>query len=436
MEALVLIVAEILSLALGGLAAIIPALAMAAVDLIVVLLELLFGITFSSRRLLRRGEQPESNADHGVSTQAAKQTGSRRRHWLLAPLAALAAISVVVNFVFFEVTTRWAVERFASKAGFAVNFEQVEGNIYSGRFNFQNLTVLREPSERTGFDLQIARAAFDVDLWSLIYGPISLESLDFASVRGQITKPAKSTGSEDGPDKIKPKRRFVVERMQIQDTRVKIRGADGTNAEVAIVTALSQPFRSDLAVFDFFFRSTVDAHVDGHPVNITTEAVGTGRRTNWDIKELPVSSVAGLVPRAPIDWFDGGSISAEVSDEWALGGEDTKIETDWRVTMRGVNVKVPSDAGAVERLTAAALAKVVNGRADDVTFDFTIVLDEEDFRNSASLDAADFWKTLVNSVAKSIAARNSREAGEVDDEDSGTKSLLKKLLGRKAKEEP
>jgi hypothetical protein len=433
LEALVLIIAGLLELAVFGVATIVPAFAMAVVDLIGILLHLLFGNAFSLRRPSRETRERKTKIDPIDRMAAASKPRSRLRHLLLVPLAALTVALLAINFAFFEATTRWAVEKFAGKAGFAVRFEHVEGNLFTGRFEFRNLTVLREPSERAGFDLEVAQVALDVNLLSVIFRPISLERLEIASVSGQVTKPAppvnRDSVSQSGLEKIKPKRRFVVETLEIHDARLNILGQDGTDSNIEIVNAMSRPFRSDLAVFDFFFRSTVDARVDGHPINISSEIVRAGRRTSWDIKDFPVSSVAGLVPRAPIDWLDGGTISAIVRDEWSMGSEDTEIDMDWNVTMRGVHVNVPTDAGPVEKLAASALGKVVNGRSDDVSFEFTTVFDEGNFSNTVSLDAAGLWRALVSGIAKAIAARRDEKDVTIKKKINGATTRLKSLFG-------
>ena len=434
MVVLVLIVAELLFPVIGAMVAVSVALAMAVFDLIGLLISALFGVALS-RRSARHDAAPEASVAQAVPTPAKGAPTSRRRHLLLIPFAVVAVASVLVNFIFFEPTTRWAVEKFAAKAGFAVSFETVEGSLYSGRFSFQNLAVVREPSQRAGFDLHIEQAALDVNLWSLIFRPIRLESLAIVSVTGKITKPAKSAqpedGAEDGSGKLKPKRRFIVDRLEIQDVRLTILGPDGTDSDIEIVNALSQPLRSDLAVFDFFFRSTVDARVDGHPISISTEELEAGRRTYWDIRDFPVSSAAGLVPKPPITWFESGSISARVEDRWSLSEDDTSIDMDWSITMRGVSVVVPQDAGPMEKITAFALAKAVNGRADDVTFEFSLVLDRENFRNAVSLDAAGFWKSLVAGLVKASVARHGGDAAESEDRIQDRMLRLKSFLGRR-----
>ena len=145
----------------------------------------------------------------------------------------------------------------------------------------------------------------------------------------------------------------------------------------------------------------------------------------------PVSSVAGLVPKPPITWFESGSISARVEDRWSLSEDDTSIDMDWSITMRGVSVVVPPDAGPMEKITAFALAKAVNGRADDVTFEFSLVLDRENFRNAVSLDAAGFWKSLVAGLVKASVARHGGDAAESEDRIQDRMLRLKSFLGRR-----
>ena len=115
MEVLVLIVAELLFPVIGAMVVVAAALAMAVFDLIGLLISVLFGVAFS-RRSLRNDEEPEASAGQAVPTPAKGATTFRRRHLLHIPLAVVAVASVLVNFVFFEPTARWAVCRGSTRA--------------------------------------------------------------------------------------------------------------------------------------------------------------------------------------------------------------------------------------------------------------------------------------------------------------------------------
>ena len=417
MEALIVLLVEVAILAATLCYTLLGALAMALVDLVGLVIGLLF---HGAHAAAKASERPSPPAPAPAPSRQGKW---RWRHLLLAPFALVLLAGLAVNLFFLDPAARWLFDRFAGRAGLTVEFAAVEGNLLVGRLGFQGLGVARPEGEKAGFDLTAAAVDFDLDISSLALRPVRFERVALAGIAGTVAKPARRAE----PDRITPRARFVIDELSVRDAQVRVTGADGERFDFAVASAESRPLRSEFGVFDFFFRSNVDARIDGHPFRIATGLTPSGRITTWDITDFPANSVAGVVPRAPFTWFEGGTIDARVHDRWAIDGAATRIDMEWSIILDGVSVAPPEGASTIERVTAGALAKVANGREEPVDLAFTLSFDEEQFRNGASLDAADFWRALIAGLGQATGAPE----GAGDQEGPGLAERLRDALQRR-----
>ncbi|MDH3264817.1 MAG: hypothetical protein OEM24_12580 [Paracoccaceae bacterium] len=399
MEGLVIIVAELLFALLGPLFAALGGLAALLLDLLVALL----GALLSGRRRRPEPEAPSPSRPVRVP-----------RAWLhaAAGLGVLVIAGVlVVNALFLAPALRWVLARVEDRTGYAVAFEAAEGNLLSGRLALTGLDVTRNADEGLMLDLAVERARLDVRMTSLLGSEIALESLEIAGVTGRLEpRPRPETGAA-AAGAPRPRRAFTVERAALSaiDVEVAPPGRPPHRLEIALATA--EPFRSRSALFDLFFRSTLDARIDGIPLRVETEAISErGRRTAWAFEEVPVATLAALTARAPVSWLSGGTVTAQVEDEWDL--TETRIDMDWRLVLDRVQAAPPAGAGAAEAVLARALGAALDRAGGSGDFAVTLALDRERLEVVGSDDLGALWEALRDGLAASLTSRTGEAAAE------------------------
>ena len=420
MELLVILLAEALVALLAPLFGLLA-------GLFALLLELLLAL-FTARGLGRRKRRKAvSPAD---TKPGIRQPVSRR--WLHVPaiIAGVAGLAVLVAKVFlFEPTLRYGLNRIGEKTGYAVEFTAASGNLLTGRLALEGVTIRRDAADGPSADLSIGRAAIDVAMLSLLSSERRLETMDISGIRGSLALPPKAEAEAEAGEKKrrKPRRKFVIETGRIADLDLAITPYGAKTHRVEIITAEMAPFRSRLAVFDLFFRSTLDARIDGTSLSVASAPIaGEGRRTEFHFDEVPGVLLADLVGRAPLDWLKDGTISVHVEDEWARA--ERTIDMDWSIVLQGVRVVAPQGSGLTEKLGVAALGKFLNSRDGNADFNLVLTLDQDGLESSTSGDLTALWDALKEGLAAAVAVKTGAAKGVVKDKIDKTGTFLRDLI--------
>ena len=391
-------------------------------------------VAFEFLRVLFRHKSDKNTATqdttptttHATDAEARAQAAFRKRmvSFIGIPVALVIMPVIVANLFFFEPVARWATDRISSQTGMTIAYDEVEGDLFAGQLSITGLTV-RKPAE-TGaeIDLAVQNATIDVSVLSVLTRERQVQELMIEGVDGRFaaSAPAVTEGSKDArPDTAKKKSYFAVSNLRISDVSVEIIPVDRPAIQLQILDAKSQHFRSRFAAIDFFFRSNLDARVNGVPLSVKTEAVTENSlRTAWRLESAPVELIGDLINRAPATWFQDGSLTIEVDDFWDL--DDLTVDMDWRLFLEGAQIAAPEGAGLRERALAAALNKFVERRPEGVELAFQLYLDEESFEASGSRDLTALWDAFLPALqsmleSKGIAIGQSDEPSieEVDD---------------------
>jgi len=430
MEALVVLLAEFLT------AFLVPALILAA-ELAALLLTLLLDLVL----WLFVGKRRSASSSKGTPSAPRRSWKDTLQNWAAAAqlvrkpaligLALTTGILALANTVFFERTVRLILAMVGQRTGTELAFTSVSGNLFSGRFAFQDLSARRVSDTRSSFDLKARNFSVDLDLLTLLDPPIVFDKLSVDSVTGTFRQPEKPRGAagQNGgsAERIKAKRKFVIENLAMSDVNVAISRGEGAPAAILLKSVTSTPFRSNYAIFDTLFRSNVSGQIDGHDISISTQRTDSGRTTQWRMPDLPVASVSRFVTKPPIGWLREGVLNISVDDRWSRGNQ-TEIDMDWNIRMQGARAEVSEDAGAMERMLAVPIISYINSRDGNVDLRFKLVMDESQFENMASLDARALWDTLLRSMASSIATSTGGDTEDarqaVDKAVEGFKSFL------------
>ncbi|MGB7260758.1 MAG: hypothetical protein WBC68_01705 [Albidovulum sp.] len=394
MELLVILLAEALAALLAPLFGLLGA-------ILALLLEAIFLLISS---LLGGRSKARAARDPAPERRPVQYALSRR--WLHIPAIFAVLIGGVllgINAFFFEPALRFGLDRVGERTGYDVQFDAASGSLLNGHVVLEGASVTRGGAAGPVADIKAEHVVLDVALLSLLSSERRIERLELSGVTGALALPAVEAVDAKAEPQKKQRRRFVVEDVRIADVDLSVAHGSQTPYRIEIVRAEAAPFRSRLAVFDLFFRSNLEARIDGTPLRVATrEIAGQGRRTEWDFDQVPGVLLARFVPRAPVNWLKAGMISVHVEDEWAR--EDRRIDMDWTIALDGVRVSAPEGAGIPERVSIAALDKVLALRDGDADFNFTLDLDREGLETSSSGDLTALWDALKDGVAAAVAA--------------------------------
>jgi hypothetical protein len=434
MEALVILLAEFL------VAFVAPAVVLA-VEIATILIGLLIELATWLMFAKRRAAFPSRTISSAVSAWR-KETVGRFERWsgIFRVVTAVAFVGLVltttclilVNTLFFEPTIRQVVGLVAKRAGTELEFKSVSGNLFTGRFAFESITAKRVSDSKGSIDLKVGGVSGDIDLRTLLIGPISFTRLSVDTVSGTFHEPERrGTGDNVRDDgRIRAKRRFRIENLTLLNVDVALSKGDAAPVAVSLKSVTSAPLRSNFAVFDFLFRSNVAGQIDGHDILISTRNTDGGRITQWRMPDLPIASVSRFVTTPPIGWLREGTVTVSVDDRWALAKRG-EIDMDWNIGMRGARAEPRQGASVLELTLALPIIGYISSKDGNVDLRFKLAMNESQFEDVVSPDAGALWTTLVRSMSKAIATATGTKPEEaqrgIDNAVKGFKGFLDRV---------
>jgi len=341
-----------------------------------------------------------------TSTTIATSRVAKIAAMILASLAGLALLAVaLVNLFFFDTSMRFLFDRVQTRTGIDVECEGIDGSLLFGRVELDGCTIRRPEHETTSFDLAVAELSIDVRMTSLL-GTATLDSAKVVGLDGWVRRLRGDAGDQDDEDRAeRPRRGFEVVDLSVADSRVKISGvnADGNVFEMPIeMTYLDiRPLRSRLALFDVLFRSNAKGSIDGAPFSLATNEIEDGRRTEWRAEQVPIASF-GAMTGGLLGWFESGTVDVIVDDEWSRG-DSTTIDMDWKLDFSDIAVTPPPGTSLSKRFVTAPLTAYVNRFGGEFPLEFSLVLNEDDFEYTSSLAAAGLWSAIGKAVNNTLA---------------------------------
>lgn len=427
MEALVILLAEFL------MVFVVPAIVLT-VEIAAMVIGLLLGL---ATWLLTATSRPGTVSAAESERKETFDAKSSRVFRLITAIASVGLVLtigglVLVNTLFFESAIRQVVGLVARRTGTQLDFRSVSGNLFTGRFAFENVSAKRVSDTKNSFALKVDSLNGKVDLRTLLVGPISLTRLSIATVSGTFHQQEmqRTGGNAHDAGQIRPKRRFRIEDLALHDVDVTLSNGDRAPVALSLKSVTSMPFRSNFAVFDLLFRSNVAGQIDGHEISIATRSTEGGRITQWRMPDLPIASVSAFVSRPPIGWMREGTLSVSVDDRWALA-KRAEIDMDWNIRMLGARAEPRAGAGVMEQTFALPIIDYINRKGGNIDLRFRFVMNENQFEDSLSLDAGVIWHAVVRSMANAIATgtdRNPDEVGHgIDTALKGFKGFLDKV---------
>jgi hypothetical protein len=124
----------------------------------------------------------------------------------------------------------------------------------------------------------------------------------------------------------------------------------------------------------------------------------------------------------------GGDLEVEVEDRWLLGSADPSISMHYRIVLHDLEVALPEGLGPKQTALALPLAFAVEKLGREIPLEFSLELDEEEFRGAASLKAIGLWQAASGALAEATIARSGVEPDKLRRWGKFGAGVLKKAL--------
>lgn len=318
MEALLLIVAELMTIPLFVATALLIEFTGGA----------LIGVV---QLLLSRGDRRPSRARRWWRRIVWTSTGV---------LGLLLATLVFIDLVLYEQGLRLLLDHVERRSGVDLCFERASGNIFTGEVHLEGVTIRHSNGAEVA--LNIDAVDIDVAMLRLLEPAVPITRLELRGVRGAITRRhAAPRGTRPGG------RSFVIERLAISDMAIDFEDLAGTplrSLPLAVDDLELAPLRSDHALVDLLCHTRASGRARG-----VSFAAEPGRWRAWDISLA--SAAARLGPAGK--WLRGGQLDlavvcpAEDADPF-----DLRVE----VGLSRLQFVPPSDSGRRGLVTRVAAA--------------------------------------------------------------------------------
>ena len=354
---------------------------------------------------------------------------------VLAVLTGLVfACVLIINFFFFEDSARFVLGKVEDRAGIATECEDIRGSLLFGRVDLQNCSIRRPDHPTSSFELTVSEVNIDLRITSML-GTATLDTARVAGLNGWVRSDRSQALDESADDdQERPRREFEVKDLQVSDTNVRLSGTnpDGNRFDVPIqIDRLEvQPLRSRFALFDVLFRSNASGSLAGAPFTLSSSKIPDGRRTEWRAEKVPIASF-GSMTGGLLSWFSSGYVDVYVDDEWQRS-DATAINMDWNLSFSQIEVTPPPGTGRVTRFVTAPLTRYVNSFDGEFPLEFEMVLNEDQFLYQSSLAAAGVW-TAIGEAANNALSVIGIDLDSPENTGDSLKEGMKSILERARK---
>ncbi|MEN0043052.1 MAG: hypothetical protein AAF769_04630 [Pseudomonadota bacterium] len=383
----------------------------------------LFGAAISALVVALSGRKHEPGARAGIAKPVAV---------VLTGLSALVLVAVLaVNVFFFEQAVQFVFDRVEQRKGIATSCETIDGSLLTGRVQLGNCDIKRREHPVSTFDLQVAEINLNLRIASM-FGTAQLDSARVSGLAGAVFTDRQAAA--DQPPRDRPRREFEIDELVVTDVRVAVTGinssGDAFSLPIAVERLDSKPLRSKLLLFDVLFRANASGSLAGAPFELASSGTALDRRTEWRATQVPVASLADVVGGA-LGWFSAGFVNVYVEDD-RKATDAASLDLDWQLEFSGLEVTPPPGTGRVARIASVPLTKLINGYDGSIPLEFGLVLDEDQFALRYSLTAAGVWlaiKDAVDGAWSRIGFDTSKIAEKTESMREGMRSVIDRVRG-------
>lgn len=269
----------------------------------------------------------------------------RRGVWTLTGVLGFVLTALVfVDLVLYEPGLRLLLDQVERTSGVDVCFERARGNLFTGHVHLEGVTI----RHRNGADLALSISRLDIDIAMLrLYErEVPITALELHGVRGAIVRNrAPGLGPPGGG------RDFVIERLEVEDLAVDFEDLAGAPTRVLPLTLEhleAAPLRSEYALVDLLCHTRARGRARGNAFVADAGA--------WTVRDIPLG-VQGSVGLGPAGkWLRGGDLDVAVTciDP---AGDPLRLRVD--LDLSDFRIGPPADTGrrAAQQRIASAFAR-------------------------------------------------------------------------------
>lgn len=295
---------------------------------------------------------------------------------------------LVVDLLLFAPALRLALDQIELRSGVDITFQGARGSLFLGRLELDDVTVRRAGGESLDFSLTIRSLAIDVDMLALHRRPLPVERVRVVGARGELVR--REAG--DGPP---PLHDFEIAELELEDIQLDLQdtiAAPFRSLSLALERYRVAPLRSEFVMYDVLCASEGRGSARGH-------AFSAGPR-GWVARGVPIGPAAHKLGAAG-RWIRGGDI--DLSLRCSPGGDPEQIAFELDLGLHDFKIAPPGDSG--RHLPASRLATALAALGPELQVRFGIQLPRERFRGATTVAQLGLWDAAVQAWNVELGGR-------------------------------
>ncbi len=303
----------------------------------------------------------------------------RRLVWsTIGGLGLLVIGLLLIELLLFAPALRIALDQIELRSGVDITFQSASGSLFFGRLALGDVTVRRSGLQGVDFSLTIRSLELDVDMLHIYRGAVPVELVRAVGVRGELVRRESGGPLPSMPD-------FAIDRLELEDIQIDFQdtiGAPFRSLSLVLERLVVTPLRSELAMRDILCASEGRGSARGYAFTVDPRG--------WHTRGVPIGPAAHKLGAAG-RWIRGGDIELRL----ACGPDDYpgQIAFDLDLRLHDFKIAPPGDSG--RHLPASRLAAAIAALGPEIEVRFGVRLARERFRGATNVGQLGLWEAAI-----------------------------------------
>ncbi|MCY1008082.1 hypothetical protein OV079_21490 [Nannocystis pusilla] len=330
----------------------------------------------------------------------------RRAVWTLTGVLGLVLTTLVfVDLVLYEPGLRLLLDQVERTSGVDVCFERARGNIFTGHVHLEGVTI----RHRNGADLALSIGRLDIDIamLRLLEREVPITELQLHGVRGGIVRNrALGVGQPGG-------RGFVIERLVVDDLAIEFEDLAAAPTTRVLPLALEHleiaPLRSEYALVDVLCHTRARGRARGNAF--------LAEPGSWTVRDVPLAPQGAVGLGAVGRWLRDGSLDIGVTCV-EPDGDPLRLRVD--LDLAGFRVSPPAGdrRTAIQRIAAA-----FSHLGARLQLQFELELERSRLRGVATAAQVGLWDLGVHEYNLQLGRKLGLDEGDMNLLGLGSRAL-------------
>lgn len=303
----------------------------------------------------------------------------RRVVWTaIGGLGLLVVGLVLIELLLFAPALRIALDQIELRSGVDITFQSASGSLFLGRLVLGDVTVRRSGAQGVDFSLTIRSLELDVDMLHIYRGGVPVELVRAVGVRGELVR-------REARGELPSMPTFEIDRLELEDVQIDFQdtiGAPFRNLSLGLELLRVAPLRSEYAMRDVLCASEARGSARGYA--FTADATG------WRTRGIPLGPAAHKLGAAG-RWIRGGDIDLRLACGPDTNPEQIAFDLDLR--LHDFKIAPPGDSG--RHLPASRLAAAIAALGPEIQVRFGIRLARDRFRGATNIGQLGLWEAAI-----------------------------------------